>query len=184
MPICKHNWLIVHAPSGSPPLTRRKIPSRNNSFGINIPKQLTKRDDKIQPFPAAVQGLKPAHLISSPHPAIAVTLHRWLPNREIKLAFAGTQTPEGVMLHTPQTAQKEEKGATYSWAGIVELYGVLRAMLHRSWPRMESCPLHGQYNATGKRENGSEKAGEEKRANRERHTYKTKTTTRCSYLCD
>lgn len=85
------------------------------------------------------------------------------------------------MLHTPQIAQKEEKGATYSWAGIVELYGVLRAMLHKSWPRMESCPLHGQYNATGKRENGSKKAGE---GEGERYIYKTKTTTRCSYLCD
>lgn len=47
-------------------------------------------------------------------------------------------------LHTPNIAQKEEERATYSCAGIVELYGVLRAMLHKSWPRMESCPLHGQ----------------------------------------
>lgn len=47
-------------------------------------------------------------------------------------------------LHTPNIAQEEEERATYSCAGIVELYGVLRAMLHKSWPRMESCPLHGQ----------------------------------------
>ena len=73
------------------------------------------------------------------------------------------------MFHTPQITQKKEKGITYSWAGIVELYGVLRAMLHKSWPRMDSCPLHEQYNATGKRENGSEKAGEKTRANRERY---------------
>lgn len=100
---------------------------------------------------------------------------------ETKLAFAGTQTPKGVTLHTPGIAQKEEKGTTYSWAGIVELYGVLRAMLHKSWPWMESCPLHGQYNATGKRENSSEKAGEE--GKQRKYIYRTKPTIRCSYLC-
>jgi len=103
---------------------------------------------------------------------------------ETKLDFSGKQTPKGATLHPPQIARKEEKGATYSWAGIVELYGVLRAMLHKSWPRMESCPLHGQYNATGKRENGSGKTGQERRANRERYTCKTKTVIRRSYLCD